>query len=118
MSYDYFLWLTNRRLESGADLDETAVLAWPDIESLREALSQLHPELAWHANRAIANDPAGTTTFRRLQLPAAEEPGSPLVVRTSHRDDSREEIVRLAQSLHCLALDSQSGEIVWQPDDD
>ncbi len=117
MSYDYFLWRTNRVVEAN-DIDESTVETWTDLDSIRTSLSSLWPGLVWKADGSAADDCSGTSAIRAVRLPTGGKPHDPLVVRTSHRASAQEELVRLGEILRCLVLDSQTGRILWQPQND
>lgn len=117
MSYDYFLWRTNRVVEPG-DIDESTVETWTNVDEVRIILSNLWPSLVWGPDGSTADDCSGTSAVKAVRLPTEGKPRDPLVVRTSHRASTEKELLRLGQLLRCLVLDSQSGRILWQPEGD
>ena len=117
MSYDYFLWRTNRFVEP-SDIDESTVETWTNVDEVRTSLSNLWPSLVWAPDGSTADDCSGTSAVRAVRLPTEAKSRDPLVVRTSHRASTEKELLRLGQLLRCLVLDSQSGRILWQPEGD
>jgi len=117
MSYDYFLWRTNRVVEA-SEIDESTVETWTDIDAARKCLSSLWPSLVWKPDGSTADDCSGTTAVRSVRLPTDGKPHDPLVVRTSHRASAQQDLVRLGELLGCLVLDTQTGRILWQPRSD
>ena len=52
MSYDYFLWRTNRPV-APHEIDDTTVEGWSDRDALRKVLSELFPTLVWSADNQV-----------------------------------------------------------------
>ena len=114
MSYDYFLWRTNRVVEA-REIDESTVETWTDVDAIRTSLSKLWPSLVWEPDGGGANDCSAASAVTAVRLPTDGKPHDPLVVRTSHRASAKQDLVRLGELLKCLVLDTQTGEILWQP---
>ncbi len=114
MSYDYFLWRTNRIVEPD-ELDESTVESWQDVDSLRETISDLWPTMVWSQDGHTGDDCSGASSVRAVSLPSPDKAYDPLVIRASLHASSVVDLLRLGECLECLVYDTQSGEIVYQP---
>ena len=114
MSYDYFLWRMKRVVDA-KEINESTVESWTDIERLRAVVSELWPTLKWRDGGPSGDDCSGATSVRAVSLPSPNKRHDPLVVRGSHRDDGTADVTELGRRLECLVYDTQTGEIVYQP---
>ena len=115
MSYDYFLWRMNRHVEA-ADIDETTVESWRDLNPIRTAVRELWPTMVWDEDGNSGDDCSGATPVGAVRLPDLSRENDPLVIRASHRADATAELVKLGELLQCLVYDAQTGVIVYQPE--
>ena len=114
MSYDYFLWRTKRPV-TAQEINETTVETWSDPDAVREVISEMFPTLVWRPDNKVANDCSGATSIGGVRLPDVARNHDPLVIKTSHRVRSDEDLLALGKKLRCLVFDAQSGEILYQP---
>ncbi len=115
MSYDYFLWRTNRFVTPD-EVDETTVLTWTDIDAIRTTIAGLLPTMKWTEGGMRGDDCSGASSVGAVSLPTPGKKHDPLVVRASHRVDSGSDLLRIGQALACMVYDTQTGKIVYQPE--
>lgn len=108
MSYDYFLFRPRKFIADPATIDETTLDPWGDPSDVRRLALDRIPGLQWPEDRGWGAIP---DEFFEVSYGG----GLIVSVRTSHRRDSRSRLEAVAIALNCMAFDTQTGEIVWQP---